>query len=301
MLSGLLAVLTMTLLPVVAQPSPEASAPSAISPDTIYLSAARVTKQDAVPPFMLYDVHVDSSKTDVQTTVDADGHSTSAFSLDTTSADRHADYRVWYRSSDGRALTQDLQTRAVAFLVHPWPLSASSRVTQVVVRGGASPIPSPSPQSSIDEPPSAQKVLGDVSVQSSRYYQISLVGLEQLDGQPVYHLALRAYGSPNDHPLTDLYVDEASMHVRRAIAEFNFRTALYRVAAKLDLHFAQIGPYWLNDTGTLTAGAHVTMFHVNGSYAYGASHVEFPVDIPEWYFDEQLYKAHYAATPSLHV
>jgi hypothetical protein len=180
----------------------------------------------------------------------------------------------------------------IEFASHPWPLPVAALVPTRVVTGESSPPPSPSPADSAEASLDATKVLGEVSVDSSRYYRITLVGTEQIDGLPVYHLAMRPYNSPNDHPLTDVYVDQASSHVRRAIAQFNFHTVLYRVTATLEMHFADVGGYWMNDGGRLTAEAHLTMFRISGSYSYAASDESFPADIPAWYFDEQQYRAH---------
>ena len=257
------------------------------SADAIYLEAVRTQQHDVAPAFMFYDVHADSSKMQVATTVDQNGHASSSFTLDPALGKHQVAYRVWYRSSDGRALAQDATTRAIEFASHPWPLPVAGRVSTLVLRGQASPSPSPRPTDSTETSLNAQRVLGDVAVDSSRYYRIVLVGLESVDGTPAYHLAMSAYRSENEHPLTDVYVDQATSHVRRAIARFNFRNVLSRVVATLDMHFADVGGYWINDAGSLTAEAHLSMFRINGSYSYAAAGVSFPTDIPAWYFEER--------------
>ena len=143
-----------------------------------------------------------------------------AWNMDLHHANDSHVYQVWYRTHDDRALTQDRAThyvyRGEALLA---PVAAN-------VLESASPSPtantSPSPAAS-GAPDTAggatTEVLGSVTVEASRFYDITLIGVESNNGHAVYHLHMHARKDIPDHPLTDLYIDTATYLVRAAHAE----------------------------------------------------------------------------------
>ncbi|MDQ2991865.1 MAG: hypothetical protein M3R30_03460 [Candidatus Eremiobacteraeota bacterium] len=53
-------------------------------------------------------------------------------------------------------------------------------------------------------------------------YLITLLGVEQIDGAPAYHLALKPLGNPHVYRLRDIWVDTATYATRRLINAGNF-------------------------------------------------------------------------------
>lgn len=79
--------------------------------------------------------------------------------------------------------------------------------------------PTPAPTA----PPSADG-LREIAIVSSthRRYEITLVGIESIDGAPAYHLALKPTGDPHRYRLRDVWVDTATGATRRVVNAGNF-------------------------------------------------------------------------------
>ena len=197
--------------------------------------------------------------------------------------DRHA-YQIWYRVSDERALTQD-------------------RVTHYAYRGEAlmSPFegnpldstPTPKPSASSSPAPAAgasstggatTEVLGSVTVEASRYYDITLVGVENRSGSPVYHLHLHAKSDVPDHPLTDLYVDTATYLVRAAHAEVTLRGIIFALGVAVDVEYQPVGAYWLLDNLHLHGSGYALLYHANMDCTMALHDFLTPASLPDSYF-----------------
>jgi hypothetical protein len=117
-----------------------------------------------------------------------------------------------------------------------------------------------------------QKMLGDLSPAGESAYSIALVGVENVGGFAVYHLHMTAQ-NPATHPLTDLFVDEQSYRVRRAVAAFR-DTSLTSVTGDVVLNFASVGNYWMVTSGQIDATVHAFFRTVSGSATFAASRVD---------------------------
>jgi hypothetical protein len=198
--------------------------------------------------------------------------------------DSHA-YQVWYRVHDDKALTQDRFThyayRGEALLA---PVAAN-------VLESASPSPSPksSPNSTASGTPdtpagATTEVLGSVSVEASRFYDITLVGIENIRGHEVYHLHLHASKDIPDHPLTDLYIDTATYLVRAAHAEVTLRGVIFALGVAVDVAYESVGAYWLLDDLHVHGNGYALFYHANMDCTMVLHDFTLPASLPDSYF-----------------
>jgi hypothetical protein len=115
------------------------------------------------------------------------------------------------------------------------------------------------------------RMIYDLLTNSAASYAPSLVGAETLNGIPVYRLHLTAQDAAN-HPLTDLFVDERTFLVRRAIAEFR-DSSVTDVTGSVTLNFDGTQSYWLVTSGEIEATVHAFLTQVSGSATFSATNV----------------------------
>lgn len=101
----------------------------------------------------------------------------------------------------------------------PRPLTSAEIVQQVRDQFNdpdphASPAPSPEPTPELHE-------IATVYARN-RAYDVSLVGTDDIDGSPAYHLALHPLREPHRYRLRDLWVDTATYAPRKLIEALNF-------------------------------------------------------------------------------
>jgi hypothetical protein len=118
-----------------------------------------------------------------------------------------------------------------------------------------------------------QRALADLLAPADDNYTLSLVGVENFNGTPVYHLHLVARDA-GAHPLTDVYVDQQAYLVRRAVAAFT-DNSVTNVTGVLTMNFDRVGRSWLLDSGQVDATVHAFLQHVSGSATFAASRVSF--------------------------
>lgn len=206
-----------------------------------------------------------------------------AWNLDLHHAnDSHA-YQVWYRTHDETALTQDNAShdiyRGEALLA---PVAAN-----VLERASPSPSASPNPMASSppDTPGGATtEVLGSVTVEASRFYDITLVGIENENGHDVYHLHLHAREDIPDHPLTDLYIDTATYLVRAAHAEVTLRGVIFALGVAVDVAYEPVGTYWLLDDLHVHGKGYALFYHANMDCTMTLHDFTLPASLPDSYF-----------------
>ncbi len=202
---------------------------------------------------------------------------------------RHANdshsYQVWYRAHDDKALTQDRVThdayRGEALLA---PVAAN-----VLESASPSPSPNASPHPTASGAPdtpvgATTEVLGSVSVEASRYYDITLVGIENLHGHEVYHLHLHANKDTTDHPLTDLYIDTATYLVRAAHAEVTLRGVIFALGVAVDVAYEPVGAYWLLDDLHVHGNGYALFYHANVDCTMVLHDITLPASLPDSYF-----------------
>lgn len=115
------------------------------------------------------------------------------------------------------------------------------------------------------------RMITDLITNSTAAYTASFVDAETLDGAAVFHIHLTAQDAAN-HPLTDLFIDEQTSLVRRALATFR-DSSVTDVIGAVTLNFGSIDNYWLATSGEVDATVHAFLTQVSGSATFAASHV----------------------------
>jgi hypothetical protein len=123
------------------------------------------------------------------------------------------------------------------------------------------------------------KMLSDILGVHAGDYMMTYAGIADVNGAPVYHLRLSAVGDAASHPLTDVFVDEQSYLVRRAVANFT-DNSVTSVTGTVTLTFDAVGGYWLITSGEVDATVHAYFKTVSGSAMFAASNFVFPTQSP---------------------
>jgi hypothetical protein len=118
-----------------------------------------------------------------------------------------------------------------------------------------------------------ERALADLLAPAAGNYTLSLVGVENVSGAPVYHIHLVAQDA-GTHPLTDVYVDQQTYLVRKAVAGFT-DNSVTNVTGLLTMNFDRVGDAWLLDSGQVDATVHAFFQNVSGSATFAASGVTF--------------------------
>jgi hypothetical protein len=257
-------------------PAPQ-TAPSAnadvsstpLTPEAIYLRAVHAMKSAPEPPYVTFRETVSGRNFRLECTSDG-------MSLNLHHGDSTGTYDVWFRTSDGSAISKDV-ARATA---SPCPGALLVPAGSVIPTLGATqPSPSPTPDAASGSS-AGPPIIAAVHVDASRYYRIELAGHENLDGNDVYHLKLTAYRDPALHPLTDLYVDPQTFLVREARGEVSLHmvVASGRFAGVVD--FDRFGDYWLLKHEAFDAAANALLVHAHMTAVVDATNVTTPDDLP---------------------
>ncbi len=191
--------------------------------------------------------------------------------------DFSASYHVWFRSKDGRAVSEDEQThkRCNGSLLIP-------SGDEIVALGAPSPSPSASASPS-PAPAGAPPLIGAVRIEAAKYYRITLVDREAFEGHAVYRLALQAYRDSNDHPLTAMLVDADTFLVREASGA----AAVHYVVASGSVSgsgiFDRIGRYWIIRDETFDLGGYALFMHIHGTGTLHGSDYTYPADLSTFF------------------
>jgi hypothetical protein len=277
-----LAALSAAFAIVTGSPTPAATAtpPPAID---IYVRAVHEMQSLAAkgnPPYLVFDLDIVSHNLHWYPTTDG---GVTSWDAKLVHANEAASYRVWYRSKDKKALVQDDATHQAYKGESPFEPEADDLTD--MSRSNASPSPSPSPASSTESTTAASgQVIGAVTVNGSKFYAVNLVGIEDLQGHPVYHLHLRAYRDALDYPLTDLWVDTSDYRVWSAHGEVTIRAIAAALGVGVTADFAPVDERWLVSTMDFTMKGYVMLWHMNTATTMRAHIVSAPATLPAQYF-----------------
>ena len=267
----------------IASGGPSAAPVVTPGPDDIYHNAMLATRALPVPAYVVYDLHVVENGMTITKTKKPDGSVQSAFDFDKRSADKH--FHVSYRVSDDAAVMVDTGSgQSMIGAPVPMPIVASSAISPFVKKAsvvGRDATATPVPTSISPSPNVAEKVIGEVFVDSSRFYRVTSAGVSDEAGRTTYHLLLQARTSPADHPLTDLYVDAQSYRVVRAVAAYAASVGINGYKATVSIDFSASGPYWVVTDGKIEGSAHVLFEHASGSYVFEVENPTFPEHLPD--------------------
>jgi hypothetical protein len=252
-------------------PSP-AEVSSPLTPEKIYFRSVRAMNDAPRPAFVTFREDVVGRNFALRCTNDG-------LTVSLHHGDVKAAYDVWFRTSDGSALSQPVNVANAK----PCPGALLAPVGDAVSTLGvpqASPVPQTAPTTKPGESPIGPPIIGAVRVDSSRYYHIDLVGLEALGANDVYHLKLRAYRDRDAHPLTDLYIDRATFLVREARAEVwgHYVVASGRLVGVID--FDRVGAYWLAEREHFDIAANALLVHARMTATIDGSKFATPNELP---------------------
>ena len=263
---------------------PTAATSTAPSPDEIYsrsLREMRALARTGNPPFLVFDLQLVSHNLHWYPQTD-DG--STDWEVKLVHANETENYRIWYRSKDESALVQDDSTHAAYKGESPF----APETTDFTDASGTKPTPAPSPSpaatSSTKAGDAPARVIGAVTVDGSKYYSITLAGVEPRDGHQTYHLHLRAYRDAIDYPLTDLWVDTSDYRIVGAHGEVTVRAVAALLGVGVTAEFEQADKYWLVSTIDLTMKGYIAFWHANTETAMKASVVSVPATLPASYF-----------------
>lgn len=268
-----------------ASPTPAVPAPSplaSLSPDEIYtrsLHEMQALARTGNPPYLVFDLKLASHNLHWYPQTD-DG--STDWEVKLVHANETANYRVWYRSKDKRALVQDAATHAA--YVGESPFAPETTDFDESTGSKATAAPSPMPRTSTKTSDAPAQVIGAVTVDGSKYYHIDLAAVEPRDGHQTYHLHLHAYRDAIDYPLTDLWVDTSDDRIVGAHGEVTVRAVAALLGVGVTAEFAQADKYWLVSTIDVTMKGYIAFWHANTETAMTATVVSVPASLPASYF-----------------
>ena len=169
----------------------------------------------------------------------------------------------------------------------PFPVAPEVRA---LVHEGIDAAPTPAPAVTACPTPGASASPGadsqgiamivTVKAFSSTHYNLENVGLEQIGGQPAYHLKMTAIdGDTGTYPLTDIFVDQTTHLVRRVVLGGGQRGFFQGGGGSGTFDFSQIGKYWLVTHLSIEIGGHMLVFSKHASLEYTLDDFQFPDSI----------------------
>ncbi len=240
----------------------------ALTPEAIYLRAVHAMKAAPLPAYVTFRETI--AGRNFRLSCSSDGEAVTIHH-----GDAHAAFDVWYRTSDGSALSKPLDEPSASPCPGTLLAPAGADISAMGVPQ-ASAAPGPAATDAGGGPP----LIAAVRVEAPTFYRIVLAGREQLGGNDVYHLKLTAYRDPQTHPLTDLYVDPETFLVREARGEVSghYVIASGRVAGIVD--FDRVGDYWLVRSELFDIAANALLVHARLHAQIDATDIATPSELP---------------------
>jgi hypothetical protein len=118
------------------------------------------------------------------------------------------------------------------------------------------------------------KMISDLTSASIGDYTLSYVGIADVNGVPAFHVHMAAVKDATAHPLTDVFIDEQSYLLRRAVAAFT-DNSVTNVTGQVTLSFDRVAGFWLATSGEVDATVRAYFKTVSGSATFAASNVTF--------------------------
>jgi hypothetical protein len=252
-----------SLAAVVAMASPAPNA--ALSPYDIVTRAQAAWEARIVPAYVSFDIPCADTFLDAQ-------------------CEKGATANFVVRMRDGRTYAESVdpkrQLMCGGFIYGPasTPFGFFRRIDANNV---PSTLATPPPPENFAADPFGPKSIASVSV-TDRAYSVTLAGIEDLDGVPVYHVRLAPNYAPDSHPLRDLWIDTATFEVRRLTYARQAQSGAR--SGTVQYRFAQVGPdriwaiVYIDATLPVTGSAKAANPHSD------LANITFPPDEPEWRF-----------------
>jgi hypothetical protein len=249
----------------------ETPAPRELSADDIFARARAVAAQRTLPPYLQYRL---------------DGAFEHRGKIERTH------FRVTLRTSDGKAYVEPLQDSPRDRLdttpyvadgpPYVWPARTFGLIPPTHAGSGGSSVfeeaaPSPSPSL---EPGTIGRVTA-----IRREYDVTLVGMETVDGATVYHLHLVPRIDPDTQHLRELYVDTTTFQTVREELAFLGVAGPVRVHPHATLDYVPFGSGWIIASGSGDFTARFGFFSYAGTIGMKISDVSAPANVPATTFD----------------
>ena len=145
--------------------------------------------------------------------------------------------------------------------------------------------------------PGGPPVIGRVA-SVSRDYVPTLVGVEQVAGNPAYHLALAPRFDPEHHPIRAMWVATATFEPVRMAIEVWAAAGPVKSRPTVNVDFAPVGGVWLIAHAAMDFVLRFAFLSYAGSGEFRTSDVSFPAAEPDWMFDPAALRRHPAAAPA---
>jgi hypothetical protein len=123
-------------------------------------------------------------------------------------------------------------------------------------------------------------------------YAIDLVGVESIDGHPVYHLVLKPYGDAVAHNLRDLWADTGTFDLWKA--RFVGTCAPCLGSTEITSQFTPAAGTWMVRQYAFSQRCSMSPYDAC-QFDVAANNVVFVPALPDWLFDESAYARHMKA------
>jgi hypothetical protein len=246
---------------------PEPSPSPALTGEAIYLRAVRAMRGAVLPPYVIFHEEVAARNLTLRCAHDD-------LDVDLHHGDQFTQYRVWFRSIDGRSISVEAPSgnRCEDAMLAP----VGSPKDNGDLFG---PKPSPTPDSGTFAP-NGLPIIAAVRADAAHYYRITLVDQETFEGHPVYRLALHAYRNDMDFPLTGMLVDADTLLVRQASGELSLHMLVASGWAGATVTFDRAGPFWIVRDEHVEFAANAILVHVRAGLDVHGSDFSYPADLP---------------------
>jgi hypothetical protein len=249
--------------------APTPSPSPGLSGEAIYLRAVHAMRTLSWPDYVIF--REDVAVRNLTMRCGEDG-----LDLALRHGDQQSQYRVWFRSRDGAAVSVEIPSGQRC--------EDADLLTPVGSNGGGDDMfgakPSPTPgQGSLTA--SGLPIIAAVRSESAHHYRITLVDEERFEGHRVYRLALRAYNNRDmDYPLRGLLVDADSWLVRQATGEIAIHFVVASGWAGGTITFDRAGDYWIVRDEHFDLAANALLVHARVALDVHGSEFAFPADLP---------------------
>ncbi|HTU81115.1 MAG TPA: hypothetical protein VMF61_03240 [Candidatus Acidoferrales bacterium] len=279
-------------LAAIAACSVAASAQQMESPEAFYRAALAQMQRIAEPAYVTYRTSVPSGNTSIVVRSDDDGYAKVSIHASTLT-DPARSWQVAYRGSDGAASIalpgQRSAITGLALFDPTW--RGAFRWMRHGLIGTQTPpqqpdtdaIPTAAPDAGVTPPP----VIAVVRAFGTDSYEVIDAGpWPCADGRPGRHLHTVARADAATHPLTDVVVDLQSMRFCTMRFHQIAKTGMNQGYFDIDLHFGNVGGYYLITDGRVTGGIRaflVAAFHLDTTFTY--DQIAFPAALSPQLFE----------------
>lgn len=260
------------------------------SPEAFYRQALAQMQHVAEPPFVTYRTIVPSGHTSVIVRSDSNGYAKVSIRASTL-VEPERTWNVAYRGSDGAAsIALPDGRRAITGLAlfdPTWRGAFRWMRHGIVATDAGEPAPDLPPETVQPGGGTPPPVIAVVEAFGMNSYSVEDGGaIPCADGRDGRHLHLVARGDPVTHPLTDVVVDTQSMRFCTMRFHQAVKGGLNKGYFDIDLHFSDVGGYYLITDGKVTGGIRAYLFmafNLNTPFTYDA--VALPSSLPAGLFE----------------